>query len=361
MRSRSHLVYASAYLRHLLRQRGVGRVTVVNLGLGAFLGVEQVTEGDVTSRLPAGERISVEHARSAENWRAKPGEALIYLAVGAPGIKPYLRLLLANRSRLHRVVVDEGLGSYGGWRARWAAGRRQGGRGLRALLRAVAVTLAQRCFTDERWALYRRTGSGWWPDSRIASEFRAQLAPAAPGAGNRAVVLLSQPWVELGQLSAERYLSVLQDVRRSCAAAGLSLRVRTHPAEDETRYALLQRDGCLDDGSGPAELDRTVVDAATVLGFNSTALINLSAVFGTPVLRLALPELAAVETGMSAGQASLLDAFVPGPVPISELTDRLRAEQRRLAVPRNGSGPPPRDGTQRENGAYGRAASRQVS
>lgn len=324
VRSRSHLVYASAYLRNLLRRKGVGQVTVVNLGLGAFLGVEAVTPDDVARSLPAGRQISIEHADGSASWGAKPGEALIYLAVGAPGIKPYLRLLLANRSRLHRVVVDEGLGSYGSWRTRWAAGRRQGGRGPHALVRAVAVASAQRYFTDERWALYRRTRAGWQPDCRIASEFRAQLAPAAAPGSNGTAVLVSQPWVELGQLSAERYLAIVAEVERACTEAGLALALRPHPAEDRTRYAGLLLGAGVDGGRGPAELDRAVVDAATVLGFNSTALINLSAVHGTRVLRLAIPELGAVEAGLSTGQRSLLDAFVGSPVPLAALADRLR-------------------------------------
>lgn len=333
MRSRSHLVYASAYLHHLMSQSGVGRITVVNLGLGAFLGVEHVTEDDIVAQLPAGAQISIEHATGPQSWRAKPGESLIYLAVGAPGIRPYLRLLRANRAGLHRVVVDEGLGSYGNWRARWAAGRRQGGHGLSALVRAMAVATAQRCLTDERWALYRRSGPGWQPDGRIVSEFRAQLASSASNGRSRSVVLISQPWVELGQLSADRYLTVLHDVDRACTAAGLSFRVRPHPAEDRGRYHALRINGTIDDGLGPAELDRSVVDAATVLGFNSTALINLSAVYGTPVLRLALPELAAVNSGMSAAQRSLLDTFAPGPVPIAALAELLRAQGRPAPCP----------------------------
>jgi hypothetical protein len=362
VRSRSHLVYVSAYLRHLLARPGVGRVTVVNLGLGAFLGVDQVSPADVSSQLALGEQISTEHATGAPSWRGEPGEALVYLAVGAPGIKPYLRLLLANRRALHRVVVDEGLGSYGGWRSRWAAGRRQGGRGPTAALRAVAVTSSQRLLTDERWALYRHSAVGWQADARIASEFRARL-PLTAGGGGDVVVLMSQPWVELGQLSAQRYLAVLDDARRACAAAGLTLLVRPHSAEDRARYVGLPLQGGLPAGQGPAEMDRDVVDAAVVLGFNSTALINLAAVHGTPVLRLALPELADVEASMSPAQRSLLAAFVPGPIPIHALTDWLRAHVPRLGPTMtstvNDSAPPVADWS--GNGGHGGAHPRRVS
>jgi hypothetical protein len=321
VRSRSHLLHVAAYLRYLSETAGVGHVHVVDLGLGAFLGEPRVTPADMDTRLPIGPRLSLVHASGPADWRARPGESLVYLAIGAPGIKPYLRLRLVNRRRLQVVVVDEGLGSYGGWRARWAAFRRQGGRGACALVRAVAVSTAARRLTDDRWALYRPGPTGWQLDPRIAAEFRARLPLSVGAASPDTAVLISQPWVELGQLSAGRYTAVLRGVQAACAAAGLALLVRPHPAEDPSHFDGLP----VAHSSDPAELDRAVVDAGVVLGFNSTALVNLAAVYGTPVLRVAMPELAAVEAGMSSAQRSLLDAFLPPPVQIDELPAQMRA------------------------------------
>ncbi len=322
--SASHLVPVAACVRTLLDRAGPSGVTVVDLGLVRFLGQPRVAEADLRAVLPDDPRLHVRHAHGPADWAGRPGERLVYVAVGAPGIKAWLRLVSTNRRRPRCLVVDEGLGTYGGWRSRWAAGKRESRRGvrarLRALVRALAVTAAARLLTDERWALYLRGPDGWHTDPRLAQEYRRRLAPSAAGTSPPDAVLLSQPWVELGQLTERRYVAVLREVERICAAAGLSLVVRPHPAEDRRRLAGMR----LQDAAVPAELDRSVVDAAQVLGWNSTALVNLHALHGTPVLRLALPELGAVERGMSDRQRSLLGAFVAGPVPLDALAGCLR-------------------------------------
>lgn len=319
----SHLVHVAAYLRALLESRPGADVTVAMLGIVPFLGVRRVSATDVAARLPHSPRLRVVDGRAATQHASAQVE-LIYVAVGAPGIKPWLRLRATSRGRLHVVVVDEGLGSYGDWRARWAASRRQR-RGRRSppgwlFLRAVTVALAQRHLTDERWALYRLAPAGWDVDPRVAAELRRGLATKAADACREAV-LLSQPWVELGQLPAERYRAALAELVSACAAVGLALRIRLHPAEDRARYAGLP----LDDGIGPAELDPRVIGAAVVLGFNSTALLNCAALQGMPSLRLQLPELAAVDAGMSPAQKSLFKQFVPWAVQVPDVAVALRA------------------------------------
>lgn len=328
--SPSHLVYAGAYLRHLLAGRPDRHVHLVDLGLGSFLGVRRVSEQDLRDLLPRSPRLSVTEARGRPDWRARPGEQVVYLAVGAPGIKPYLTLTRLHRRRPRCVVVDEGLGSYGGWRSRWAAARREGRRGPWGLVRAIAVTTAQRRLADERWPLYRKQDGRWQVDDRQADWFaalEAQAGPALPP-GRRAV-LLSQPWVELGQLPAARYLAILREIEAACTAASLTLEVRPHPVEDRERYAGV----LLREGRGPAELDPAVTGARVLLGFNSTALINLAAMRGIPALRLGLPELAEVEAHTSTRQRSLLAAFLPAPVALGDLAERLRAV---APVPRAG-------------------------
>ena len=321
--SASHLVPVAACVRSVLDATGDATVTVVDLGVVRFLGVQRVSEEQLTAALPEDPRLRVVHARTPEDRVARPQEALVYVAVGAPGIKPWLRLVAANRRRPRCLVVDEGLGTYGGWRARWAAGRREGRgalAGLRAPVRALAVTASATLLTDERWALHTLAPDGWRTDPRLAAEYRRRLPPA--GAPASVAVLLSQPWVRLGLLSAERYAEALREVERVCASAGLALLVRPHPAEDPADLAGLP----LQQSALPAELDRRVVDAAVVLGWNSTALVNVVALHGTRALRLTLPELDAVEQTMSSRQRSLLAAFVPGPLTMPALAARLRGE-----------------------------------
>ena len=74
----------------------------------------------------------------------------------------------------------------------------------------------------------------------------------------------------------------------------------------------------------PAELDRQVVGARLVLGGNSTALLNLAAVHRTPAVRVMVPELAPLDAALGSRQRSLLDAFLPPAVPVTQLSRVLR-------------------------------------
>ncbi|UXY15549.1 alpha-2,8-polysialyltransferase family protein [Chitiniphilus purpureus] len=314
--SASHLIYVGAYLD--ARLRAGDAITVVCLGFSRFLGQQHVDLDTVRRGLPAHPALRVVGPEAG--WRARRGEALLYLAVGAPGIKPWLRLKRANPLRhLHCVVVDEGLGSYGDRRARLAAIRREGGRGWRAALRAGVVSTAQHALADERWALYRQAGGDWQVDPHIAAWFRARQAGAADGV--RRLYFISQPWVELGQVDAAQYRALLDRLADTARAAGLALLVRPHPAEHRAKYGDLP----LDVSDGPIELSGLAATAAAVTGFNSTALVNLAAIHGRPVFRIALPALAGVEAGLAPRQRSLLDAFLPAPLPVGDLAGWLAA------------------------------------
>jgi hypothetical protein len=317
----THLIYAASYLRHLI-DTSTGPVIVVNVGLRRFMGQANVTAQDVAALLPADARLSLVTPEGPDRWHSRPGERRVYLGVGAPGIKPYLRLRAAAVGRpLHVVVVDEGIGSYGDWRTRRDSWRREGGRLPGSTGRALAVAAARGLLTDERWALYHHDLAGWRVDDRGAAEFRRRLGEFGPGAttDGRSAVFLSQPWVELGVLGEQAYLGHLREIAAGCQAAGFSFLLRTHPAEDRDRYAGL----AVSQQRGPAELDPEVAGAVVVLGTSSTALLNIAALYGTPAMRVAVPGLAHLDDALSAGQRSLLDAFLPAPAGIDDLSNRL--------------------------------------
>jgi hypothetical protein len=318
VKSRTHLLYAASYVDELART-GSARVTVVDLGTGAFAGPALVGPADVRDVL-SGPDVDVVTATGRDGWRAPAGEPVTYVAVGAPGLKPYARLRAANPTRrIHVVVTDEGLGTYGTWHTRLDALRRQGGRGPWPVVRTLAVSGGRRVLADERWALYRRAAGGWVVDPRVAERFRADAEPLSTS--DRAV-FLSQPWVELGLLRAEEYVSFVTAVGAAVTAAGLSFVVRPHPVEASGRFAGLP----VETGSGPAELDPSVAASAVVLGGPSTALLNLAAVHGTRGVRVRLPaSLSGVETGLSGDQAELLDTFLPAPVALDRLAESLAA------------------------------------
>ena len=314
VQSVTHLVYASSYLRHLIAHTEAS-VTLVDLGVGRFLGQANVSAQDLHEVLGGGRGLTVVAPEGTARWHSEPGEQCIYMGVGAPGIKPYVRLRAAQPSRkLPVVVIDEGIGSYGNWRTRRDAGRRQGGHEPWLSIRALAVGTATGLLTDERWALFRQVGADWVVDDRVASTFRAgvtlSLPPAPVG------VFLSQPWVDLGVVTEVTYLEHVREMANACRSAGLDFWLRRHPAEPARRYAEFK----VMPHSGPAELDPDVAGATVVIGATSSALLNIKALFGTPAIRVVTPELSHLDAQLSARQRSLLDAFLPPARPVAALS-----------------------------------------
>lgn len=319
VRSVTHLLYAASWLRDLLGHAGRAGtpVEVVVLDVGSGFGRARVGEDDVRRYLPVHPRLTVTTTVRDEHWSAS-GVERVLLSIGAPGTRAWARLVAAGRGRRPRVVVvDEGLGSFGTVRSRRDAYARQGASVARSTVRATVVGLGARLLTDVHWSLYERTGAGWVVRDEVAGEFRAALEGAPPT--RERVVYLTQPWPDVGVMSESAYLDHLRAVRDQCAAAGVELALRPHPSEDLGRYGGFVLVG----GSVPAELDREVVGAAAVIGSNSTALLNLSAVHGTPAVRVTAPELQPLEAALTDRQRSLLDTFLPPAVGVPGLAAAL--------------------------------------
>lgn len=316
VRSRTHLLYAATYLRRRI-EAGV-ELDLHYVDGGRFLNA-RVEQHEVRAWVPDGADLRFV---TMEQATRVPGD-LTYLSVGVPGLKPWLRLRAADPRRTVKVVVsDEGLGSYGDLRTRRAAYLRQSGLPAPAAstwswIRSTAVTTGNRVLTDERYPLYRKA-DGWSVDPRGRAEFERALKsrsdPAADPSGR--AVFLSQPWPELGLIDEKAYLAHVELVRRAMDARGLELSVRPHPAEVPGRYddiaAVLPADF-------PAELDPLVVDAALVIGASSTALLNLAALYGTPVVRTMPEQVSSLELALGADQKALLATYTPPPVPVETL------------------------------------------
>ncbi|MFM6848935.1 MAG: hypothetical protein ACKOVB_07500 [Terrabacter sp.] len=314
VRSVTHLVYAASWLRHHVDAVD-GPVQVVVLDVGSGFGHARVGEEDVRAYLPEHPRLSVETVVRADHWRAPRDVDLTLLSIGLPGTRAWTRLMLAGRGRRPRVVVvDEGIGSFGNVRSRRDAYRRQGGGALRTLVRAGVVSAAGRVLTDVHWSLYEQGHEGWTVRDDVAAEFRRRLS-GTPPSGARAVYL-TQPWPDIGVMSEASYLAHLVAVREQCAAANIGLVLRPHPSEDLERYVGFE----VIPGIAPAELAREVVGSRVVIGSNSTALLNLAAVYGTGALRVTAPELTPLESALTPRQRTLLDAFLPPGVPVEALS-----------------------------------------
>ncbi|TWE12125.1 hypothetical protein [Rudaeicoccus suwonensis] len=306
VRSRTHLIHIAAYLRHQLTAGESLQVSYVG-GASGSIGRASVTESDVRAFLPQDGALELEITGS-EAYDA-PGD-LTYVSVGAPGIKPWVSMRRNGiRRSITTVVTDEGIGTYGDWRTRRDAWRRQGVPEPWRSVRAVAVETAAHTLTTTRWAMYDETDA-WSLQPDIAAEFRRHSDGATPDPEDDRVVYLSSPWIELGVLSQDAYLQHLRDVAGDVAAVGKRLVVRPHPGEDPARYAEWE----VIDGPLAAELDPRVISASGAVGGTSTALLNLAALYKMAAQRVVIPGLEHLETGLGSRQRALFDRFVPAVV-----------------------------------------------
>jgi Alpha-2,8-polysialyltransferase (POLYST) len=307
--SQTHILHVASYLTHALAAT-TGPVFVVNLSLGSFLGKSRVNLADLTSRIPKSDRLTIVD-NAQKQWQCKPGEQLQYIAVGAPGIKPYSRLRLAAKLRpILVIVVDEGLGSYGNWQTRRDAWARESGRRLWPTVRALTIAAGQKVLTNVRWALFDSEAGSWVVNEAVAASLRVSLGGQTI---SRQAIFLSQPWVELGVMTENDYCDFLHTVSRICQETGLDFVLGLHPAERPERY----REFEVLRATGPVEQNPKVISAKVLLGATSTALLNMAALYGVPAFRVLTPPLAHLEVQLSVRQRSLLDTFVPS-VPVGE-------------------------------------------
>lgn len=317
VRNQSHAAYGASWLRAVLAA-STAPVTLVEFERRAFLGGAVLSDETMTHLMPSAQHLT--RTMLPDGLPAPRGDKLFYLAVGTPGIKPWLRLVTAHPGRrLTVVVTDEGIGSYGTWKTRRAAWMREGHHRIWATVRAWAHALAGRLLTTKRWRLYERHQGHWQVNPAIAAEFKRHTTGHSSGDAARYAVFFSQPWVEMGVLAGDVYRDHIRRVAEQCTAAGYAFAVRPHPAEDASRYAAWETWA----GAVPAELDPQLAHVGLALGGTSTALLNLAAVYQRPTIRVTCPGLEFLDEELSSGQASLLNQFCGAPVPDTCLHTRL--------------------------------------
>lgn len=326
VRSRTHLIYIASYLRSLLDRGDV--VEVSYLSGGRFIGTASVGDADLAVLLPTSEQLHIRVADNYADWVV--GSDVTYVAVSAPGLKPWARLKAANPTGSIAVVVtDDGIGSYGDRRSMRASYARQGRYGWWAPIRASGVAFVRDRVTSQRWALYQKK-QGWALDERVAAEFRRHLTTSVRATGR--VVCFTQPWVQLGVIPVQAYLAQIDSLREAVQAAGFEFVVRPHPGEPHSQY-----DGFnISPSQLPAELDSELLGSYAVIGECSTALLNLAAIYGIRAARLATPGLEFLDAELSKDQRSLFEKYVPDRLTAGQLKTWLNQGEpvRGLELPR---------------------------
>lgn len=305
IRGASHLIYLSAWLRTVLDDPDAEATVRIVEHSARPLPMPLDPLFEISDRL---QRVDAHPSSPAPHD---------YVSIGTPGIKPWVRLRIEHRrDRLRAVAIDEGLGSYATWRQRRRAIVREGGSEPWATVRSLAADVSGRFLADERWRLHRRTNAGWELNERIAAEFRCAAPPRSPSDD---VVYLTQPWVGLGAVEVSDYLSYLHEAARHVEHLGLRFRVRPHPAERLELY-----DGFnLAPGRGPAEFDADVINARTLVGESTTALLNMAAIHGSQAIQLRGPLPQFTSEWLSDDQRALFAHYLGGPISLERLSGRL--------------------------------------
>lgn len=312
--NKSHLYYGFSWLRELL-SRESERVELHMMGARSFFTAEEITCDEIATILD-------DPGFTVTQWDGSPAprsDRIWMLSTGAVGIKPWLRLREVHRLRRIPVIVsDEGLGSYGNWKARWQAMARQGVGEPHRTLRTFAVAVATATLTTRRWPLHLHTSSGWVLNKPAAAEFRRHAPTISP---YPRAVFLSQPWVEMGFLSEDRYLQHIDCIAQNVLAHDLDFAVLPHPGEDQTRYRHWQ----VHAPTSLAEFNPVALSARVLLGASSTAMVNLASLYGISAMRVGTPELLQLDEKLTKHQASLLNQYVAPSVNEEDFGRRLSA------------------------------------
>jgi hypothetical protein len=234
--------------------------------------------------------------------------------VGTPALRRLRRQSLGPQPG-RSVVVDEGLGSYGSLSTRFDALRREDAPLLSAATRSAARSMARALASHWRWATYERDAAGWQVNPSIAAAFRA--AAATPVQMSDDVILLTQPWVDLGLLGKDEYRRYVGTIAELATAEGLRLVIRPHPGESIRGF-----DGIpLLNNQAPAELQPEIRGARLVIGETTTALLNLAAIFGVQGARLTRP---GTMVRLARAQHDLLETFLGAAIPVDALRPIMR-------------------------------------
>lgn len=196
--------------------------------------------------------------------------------------------LLTLKTRIATVVIDEGIGTYAGFSYRYQAFCRENKPGVPEKLLYCLIyptnqhILKSRYLIDYDWRLIHKEPFGKLSLNNTAiscyrDTFRKDNSPDMAEAGSPDILLITQPLVELGLVSLSSYQNILSRLGKTASAAGLSVMVKCHPAEEQAIYG--EYGFKVIESRNTAESIISQLQPRLVLGFSSTALINSSIMF----------------------------------------------------------------------------------
>lgn len=312
----SHLVYVASYIEKIKVQYNLNFKIYYEYNF-RFLSDQKIDTSIVEKWL--GQVTYIKHGSCVRTgFRCR----IIHLFIGSVGIKPIIQMRLRNLfSKITNVVIDEGIGSVSDINTmKNVYVRERNLSQLQAYLYAFIYLYVKRGFLAKNiWRLF----NGITPNEKLMHFIKKKCEPLKVE-NSSYVLLLTQPWVKLGVLTEREYHDYVLDLIKHVTDANLKLVVKPHPSEDIFLYESLKLN--LIRCKTPIELCFDHVYCKSVIGFNSTSLILLNAIYNVPTYRLRYGKLEDIVT-FSPQQESLFNKYSSNPMSFVEISKILNASE----------------------------------
>ncbi|MEQ4451541.1 polysialyltransferase family glycosyltransferase [Kosakonia sp. YIM B13605] len=308
----SHLVYVASFINKI-KNEGNFNFAIYYENNSRFLSSAKIHTSIIEKWLG-----KVNYVKPGKSIRAGYRKEILHLFIGSVGIKPVLLMRKSNITcKISNIVIDEGIGSASDIHTMQKVYMRERKiNSFKAYLYAfIYFYLKRGVLAKQTWRLF----DGLKPNQQIMDFIKAKSVPIKYD-NTSYMLLLTQPWVKLGILTEDEYKDYISNIISEANALKLKLIVKPHPSEDFQLYENLGLN--VIDTLTPVELCFDFDNCFAVIGFNSTSLILLNAIYNTPAFRLSFEKIDSV-VSCSRLQESLFNKYTSQRMSIIDIFNEL--------------------------------------
>lgn len=313
----SHLVYVASFIDQI-KNEGNFNFEIYYENNSRFLSKAKINSSIIEKWLG-----KVTYVKPGKSIRVGYRKEIFHLFIGSVGIKPVLLMRKNNITcKISNIVIDEGIGSVSDIHTMHKVYMRERKiNSFRAYLYAfLYIYLKRGILAKQIWRLF----DGLKPNQKIMDFIKAKSVPLKYE-NNSYLLLLTQPWVKLGVLTEHEYKDYITNIICEANALELKLIVKPHPSENFQLYQELGLN--VIDTLTPVELCFDCDNCLAVIGFNSTSLILLNAIYNTPAFRLSFEKLDRV-VSCSPLQECLFNKYASQRMSVIDIFNKLSISER---------------------------------
>ncbi|WP_434777346.1 polysialyltransferase family glycosyltransferase [Neisseria sp. Ec49-e6-T10] len=324
--SKTHLLYIASFLAQLKGKFDIQKIYI--RPSGQFLNFKGLLDQDITDFFGADWSYLKENSRLSFRFffnKKKKNKTLYYLHISDCTIQSILCSdFVSQYKEIRNVIICEGIGSSGNLLTRFLVALREQKKFnififiRKIITKGILSIFFKKVFLKvEQWQLYNQNLE-LNPEIKQYILVHNHYYQSLEQSEQKAILFIGQPWVELGFVEQNTYINFLQSIIDGLIKKGYYIKLRPHPAEGLDKYEKLNIQ--LDqDYSLPLELlfDQPYI----VIGNCSTALINLSAIFGVDAYLLKCDFLENLY--LSKTQKALFAKYCGSELDLEQLLDKL--------------------------------------